>query len=68
MKIPTQRPGPSTPEVDESGDESDLAKRTPATGHEDWLLDESLDETFPASDPISPARARPSKAGPPRAQ
>jgi hypothetical protein len=24
-------------------------------GHEEWLLDESLRETFPASDPISPA-------------
>ena len=28
----------------------------PATpAHDDWLLDESLNETFPASDPISPA-------------
>jgi hypothetical protein len=25
--------------------------------HEEWLLDEALKETFPASDPISPARA-----------
>jgi len=24
--------------------------------HEEWLLDEALKETFPASDPISPAR------------
>lgn len=23
--------------------------------HDDWLLDEALRETFPASDPISPA-------------
>jgi hypothetical protein len=23
--------------------------------HEEWLLDESLAETFPASDPIAPA-------------
>jgi hypothetical protein len=24
--------------------------------HADWLLDEALKETFPASDPIAPAR------------
>jgi len=24
--------------------------------HREWLLDEALKETFPASDPISPAR------------
>jgi len=24
--------------------------------HQEWLLDEALKETFPASDPISPAR------------
>lgn len=24
-----------------------------ATGHDEWLLDEALDETFPASDPIA---------------
>ena len=23
--------------------------------HDEWLLDEALDETFPASDPISPS-------------
>jgi len=27
-----------------------------AAGHDEWLLDEALAETFPASDPISPAR------------
>jgi starvation-inducible DNA-binding protein len=27
----------------------------PGLGHDEWLLDESLRETFPASDPISPA-------------
>jgi hypothetical protein len=25
--------------------------------HDQWLLDEALAETFPASDPISPSRA-----------
>jgi hypothetical protein len=29
-------------------------KRAPHD-HEEWLLDESLRETFPASDPIAPA-------------
>ena len=28
-------------------------KRSPA--HDDWLVDEALLETFPASDPISPS-------------
>ena len=27
----------------------------PSGVHEDWLLDEALQETFPASDPIAPA-------------
>ncbi|SAL06595.1 hypothetical protein AWB81_07673 [Caballeronia arationis] len=27
-----------------------------AQEHQDWLLDEALAETFPASDPISPSR------------
>lgn len=26
------------------------------SGHEEWIIDESIEETFPASDPISPAR------------
>lgn len=31
----------------------------PAPGqpnHDEWLLDESVEETFPASDPVAPAR------------
>jgi len=28
-------------------------------GHDEWLLDEALLETFPASDPISPSRPSP---------
>ena len=31
--------------------------------HEEWLLDEALKETFPASDPISPARPTRSHRG-----
>jgi hypothetical protein len=26
-----------------------------AGGRQDWLIDEALEETFPASDPISPS-------------
>ena len=31
--------------------------------HQEWLLDEALKETFPASDPISPARPTQSRRG-----
>jgi hypothetical protein len=31
--------------------------------HDEWLLDESLRETFPASDPISPAITPETKGG-----
>ena len=34
------------------------AQDTHSEQHEDWLLDEALLETFPASDPISPACPR----------
>ncbi len=30
---------------------------TSSPGHDEWLLDEALAETFPASDPIAPAPA-----------
>jgi hypothetical protein len=30
-----------------------------APAHDDWLLDEALAETFPASDPIAPAEKKP---------
>ena len=36
--------------------------RRETSAHQEWLLDEALKETFPASDPISPARP----AGEPR--
>jgi hypothetical protein len=26
-------------------------------GHDEWLLDESVEESFPASDPVTPARS-----------
>ena len=25
-------------------------------GHDEWLLDESIEESFPASDPVTPSR------------
>jgi len=38
--------------------EPDQQASHPASpGHDEWLLDESLEETFPASDPISPAQS-----------
>ena len=33
----------------------DSAADTAAPEHDEWLLDEALEETFPASDPIRPA-------------
>ncbi|HEY2560511.1 MAG TPA: hypothetical protein VGI48_12440 [Caldimonas sp.] len=31
------------------------AESVDSSAHGEWLLDEALDETFPASDPISPS-------------
>jgi hypothetical protein len=31
------------------------AESVDSSAHDEWLLDEALDETFPASDPISPS-------------
>jgi hypothetical protein len=31
------------------------AQATESSGHDEWLLDEALMETFPASDPTAPA-------------
>ena len=42
--LPT--PGPAT---------ADGASDTGSPAHDEWLLDEALTETFPASDPIRPA-------------
>jgi len=53
MKRAINKPiAPAEPEgVAPAIDEATLA----TTAHDEWLLDESLSETFPASDPISPA-------------
>ena len=54
VPIPTpdapRRPGDPKP--------SSRPEETRSPAHEDWLLDEALLETFPASDPISPSRGR----------
>lgn len=36
---------------------------THSPAHDDWLLDEALAETFPASDPISPSVPKEPAAG-----
>jgi len=45
---PWDSPAPFSPAESEAED-------THSPAHDDWLLDEALLETFPASDPISPA-------------
>ncbi len=53
---PTDKPdAPAQPRSDKPTDEPGPAADPGAPAHPDWLLDESLEETFPASDPISPA-------------
>jgi hypothetical protein len=45
--------------IDESGSPSVSKIPFCAEDHDEWLLDEALAETFPASDPISPAGQMP---------
>ena len=35
----------------------DVGREVESPVHDEWLLDEALEETFPASDPISPKDA-----------
>jgi hypothetical protein len=35
----------------------DPASKPGAPGHDEWLVDESIGETFPASDPIAPSHS-----------
>jgi hypothetical protein len=35
----------------------DPASKPGAPGHDDWLVDEAIEETFPASDPTAPAHS-----------
>lgn len=57
-----QQAAPAATATEEAADGSAPAARNPAE-HEEWLLDESLGETFPASDPISPAMERSDSPG-----
>ena len=45
----------SGPARDVGGAPAQGSKAAADSDHEEWLLDESLIETFPASDPIAPA-------------
>jgi hypothetical protein len=47
--------------------EEGARSRPGAPGHEEWLIDESIEETFPASDPIAPA-TQPDEKAPGRIQ
>ncbi len=40
---------------EERVDTPEVGQDTASPAHDDWLLDEALTETFPASDPISPS-------------
>ena len=55
MPEPREGPAPTQPRTDRPAAEPGPAENPAAPQHDDWLLDESLRETFPASNPISPA-------------
>ncbi|HWA13446.1 MAG TPA: hypothetical protein VHA15_10170 [Burkholderiales bacterium] len=38
------------------------ATKPGAPGHDEWLIDEAVEETFPASDPIAPSQPANSRA------
>ena len=52
--------------IPEPVDEKDLPRGadTASPVHDEWLLDEALQETFPASDPIRPAQRGGAKPAP----
>ncbi len=49
-------PTPDAPEQPGTRKASFRPEDKRSSAHDDWLLDEALLETFPASDPISPSR------------
>ena len=53
MRHPSTQAAPASP----GGDAAASPDVPAARSHDEWLLDESLAETFPASDPIAPALA-----------
>jgi len=52
IEVPHARPAEPLPEGKKHDHLAD--KKAKAESHQDALLDESLEETFPSSDPISP--------------
>jgi hypothetical protein len=48
-------PTPDAPEQPGAREEPFRPDDARSAAHDDWLLDEALLETFPASDPISPS-------------
>jgi uncharacterized membrane protein len=57
---PSQRDTLRRGAANEPGSQLEASKQEPSApgqkGHEQWRLDESIEETFPASDPTSPAQ------------
>ncbi|HVE55062.1 MAG TPA: hypothetical protein VNB23_16885 [Ramlibacter sp.] len=58
MTEPREGPAPTQPRTDKPTGEPTADADPRAKEHDDWLLDEALRETFPASDPISPGSQR----------
>lgn len=58
MNQPSETPAPAQPMTDKPTGQPGAGSDPAAPAHDDWLLDESLRETFPASDPIAPAAER----------
>jgi hypothetical protein len=58
-----QTPGNPGKTEPQAAEEEAPGNTTGTPQHDEWLLDEALRETFPASDPIAPASAAPTGSG-----
>lgn len=58
-EVPIPTPAPQTPGRSGAPKASSRPEDAGSPAHGEWLLDEALLETFPASDPISPSSPRP---------
>ena len=56
-------PIPSRP-LQDTSDDAGVGRDATSPDHDEWLLDEALMETFPASDPVCPATEPTTKNGP----
>ena len=55
--MPVERNGPrKAGQPSATAEERQVGQDIQSPVHDEWLLDEALAETFPASDPISPTR------------